>query len=124
MPADLTTIRRLNVLTLFQQWAEERIAAGEHPKGLETGFAEHLGLSSSTWSMAKSGSRPIGNRLAHQIEANCGKPAGWLDQEREQEGLTQAEQQAVALFLKTWRATNADGRKKLRQVLKDWTEPR
>ncbi len=120
MPADLTTTRRLNVLSLFQQWAEERIAAGDQPKGLETGFAEHLGVSSATWSMAKSGKRAIGNRLARQIEVNCGHPAGWLDEEREPQGLTHAEQQFLALALKTWRDTNSDGRKKLRQTLKDW----
>jgi hypothetical protein len=116
----ITTIRRQNALSLFQQWAEERIAAGEPPKGLESGFAQHLGIGGATWSMAKSGSRPIGDKLARQFEHRCDKPEGWLDEEREPQGLTQSEQQFLALALKTWRETNADGRKKLRQTLKVW----
>jgi hypothetical protein len=33
------------------------------------------------WSQIKS-SRPIGDKLARQIEKHCGKVAGWLDEER------------------------------------------
>jgi hypothetical protein len=118
--SSITTIRRQNVLSLFQQWAEERIAAGVPPKGLESGFAEHLGISGATWSMAKSGSRPIGDKLARQFEHRCSQPEGWLDEAREPQGLTQAEQQFLALALKTWRETNSDGRKRLRHALKNW----
>ena len=69
------------------------------------------------WSQIKS-SRPVGDKLARQIDQHCRKPAGWLDEEREAAGLTQAEQQFLDLALKAWRATNSDGRKTLRAHLK------
>lgn len=116
--APISTIRRQNATSLFQVYAEERIAAGDQPKGLEGAFAELLGISSATWSMAKSGKRPIGDKLARQIEHYTGKPPGWLDEEREAEGLTQAEQQFLASALKAYRETNSDGRKQLRQFIK------
>jgi hypothetical protein len=72
------------------------------------------------WSQIKS-SRPIGDKLARQIEQHCKKPSGWLDEEHEPAGLSQAEQQFLALALKAWRSTNSDGRKKLRSLLKDLT---
>jgi hypothetical protein len=115
------TIRRLNALALFQTFAEERITAGDPPKGLEAAWAARIGDSGATWSMAKSGARPIGDKLARQIERHCGKAAGWMDEEREPAGLTQAEQQFLALALKTYRGTNSDGRKKLKQWLKEFS---
>ncbi len=118
--SSITTIRRLNALSLFQTFAEERIAAGDQPKGLEAAFAAHLGVSGATWSMAKSGSRPIGDKLARQIEHSCGKEAGWLDEEREPQGLTAAEQQFLAMALQAWRSTNSDGRKQLRALMKQF----
>lgn len=95
------------------------MAAGDQPKGLESAFAEKLGVSGATWSMAKSGSRPIGDKLARQIEHHCSVDPGWLDEEREPLGLSQAEQQFLSLALKAWRSTNSDGRKRLRLLLKE-----
>jgi hypothetical protein len=115
-----TAIRRLNALALFQSFAEERITAGDPPKGLEATWAARIGVSGATWSMAKSGARPIGDKLARQIEHHCAKPAGWIDEEREPTGLTPAEQQFLAQALKAFRGTNSDGRKKLRQWLKEF----
>ncbi|PZP32427.1 MAG: hypothetical protein DI603_10375 [Roseateles depolymerans] len=112
------TIRRINALALFQSFAEERITAGDPPKGLESAWAARLEVSGATWSMAKSGARPIGDKLARQIEDHCGKAAGWLDEEREPAGLSAGEQQFLALALKTYRATNSDGRKRLKLLLK------
>ena len=116
------TIRRLNALALFQTFAEERITAGDPPKGLEAAWATRIGVSGATWSMAKSGARPIGDKLARQIEHHCDRPAGWLDEERAAVGLTPAEQQFLALALKTYRATNSDGRKQLRQLMREFGE--
>ena len=31
------------------------------------------------WSQIKS-ARPIGDKLARQLESACGRPAGWLDE--------------------------------------------
>lgn len=116
--SSLSTFRRINAIALFQSFAEERIAAGVPPKGLESAWATALEVSGATWSMAKSGARPIGDKLARQIEQHCGKPAGWLDEEREPVGLSAGEQQFLALALKTYRETNSEGRKRLRQMLK------
>lgn len=119
MASSISTIRRQNVVSLFQQFAEERIAAGEAPKGLEAAFATKLDVGRATWSMAKSGERPIGDKLARQIEHRCQLEAGWLDEEREPTGVTQGEQQFLALALKAYRGTNSAGRKKLRALLKE-----
>ena len=116
--SNTTLERRRNALNLFQSFAETAMASGAPPKGLEQAFAARLEISPSMWSQIKS-ARPIGDKLARQIEQHCGKPAGWLDEEREPAGLSPSEQQFLATALKAWRATNADGRKKLRQFLKD-----
>ncbi len=116
--SDFTVPRRRNVLALFQAYAETAVSGGAAPKGLEQAFAATLEISPSMWSQIKS-SRPIGDKLARQIEQHCGKPAGWLDEEREAAGLSPGEQQFLALALKAWRATNSDGRKKLRALMKD-----
>ena len=114
---DPTVSRRRNVLVLFQAYAESAIATGVAPKGLEQAFAAHVEISPSMWSQIKS-ARPIGDKLARQIEQHCGKPGGWLDDEREAVGLTPGEQQFLALALQAWRATNADGRKALKAQMK------
>ena len=114
---DPIVLRRRNVLSLFQGFAENAVATGVAPKGLEQAFAAHVEISPSMWSQIKS-SRPIGDKLARQIEQHCARPAGWLDEEREAAGLTPGEQQFLALALQAWRATNSDGRKALRASLK------
>ena len=115
--ANITITRRKNALGLFQAYVEKALAGGAAPKGLEQSFAATLEISPSMWSQIKS-SRPIGDKLARQIEQHCGKPVGWLDEERETEGVSQAEQQFMALALKAWRSTNGDGRKALKEHLK------
>jgi hypothetical protein len=115
--SDPTVSRRRNVLALFQAYAEGAVATGTAPKGLEQAFAAHVEISPSMWSQIKS-SRPIGDKLARQIEQHCGKPAGWLDEQREAAGLTTGEQQFLALALQAWRATNAEGRKALKAQMK------
>ena len=121
--SNITLNRRRNALSLFQAYAEAAVASGAAPKGLEQSFAASLEISPSMWSQIKS-SRPIGDKLARQIEQHCGKAAGWLDEEREAEGLSQGEQQFLALALKAWRASNSEGRKKLRTSLKALAEGR
>jgi hypothetical protein len=115
--SNTTLHRRRNVLALFQSYAEAAVAKGAAPKGLEQTFAASLEISPSMWSQIKS-SRPIGDKLARQIEQHCAKEPGWLDEARETTGLSQGEQQFLALALKAWRASNSDGRKKLRNSLK------
>lgn len=111
-----TITRRNNALELFQDFAERSLAAGAPPKGLEQSFAATLQISPSMWSQIKS-ARPIGDKLARQIETLCGKPAGWLDEVRDTRAVTPAEQAFLDLALQAWRATNAGGRKALKARL-------
>ncbi|MBX3607673.1 MAG: hypothetical protein KF788_20535 [Piscinibacter sp.] len=112
-----TLTRRQNALSLFQDFAEKALAAGHPPKGLEQSFAATLQISPSMWSQVKS-SRPIGDKLARQIEALSGRPAGWLDVERANASPSPAESAFLELALAAWRATNSAGRRALRGHLK------
>lgn len=108
-----TVTRRLNALALFQAYAEKSLAAGASPKGLEQAFAATLEISPSMWSQIKS-SRPIGDKLARQIEQHQARPTGWLDEAREDSSPTAAEKALMELALAAWRSTNSAGRKALR----------
>jgi hypothetical protein len=119
---NITLNRRLNALALFQAYAEKALASGVAPKGLEQSFAATLQISPSMWSQIKS-SRPIGDKLARQIEALCSKPAGWLDELRADTAPTPAEAAFLELALAAWRATNVAGRKALRAQMKAIAEP-
>ena len=115
--ANTTITRRQNALALFQAYAERALASGAPPKGLEQMFAATLEISPSMWSQIKS-SRPIGDKLARQIEQHHGKPAGWLDEARESDSVAPAEKAFLDLALKAWRATNTAGRRALREQMK------
>jgi hypothetical protein len=114
---NLTIVRRQNALILFHEYAEKAMASGLAPKGLEQSFAAVLQISPSMWSQIKS-SRPIGDKLARQIEALCGRPAAWLDEHHASNALTPAEAAFLDLALSVWRSTNSPGRKTLRAQLK------
>jgi hypothetical protein len=114
---NITITRRQNALALFQGFAERALASGTAPKGLEQAFAATLQISPSMWSQIKS-SRPIGDKLARQIESACGRPAGWLDEARKEAVPSAAETAFLELALAAWRATNSAGRKALREHLK------
>ena len=115
--ANTTITRRQNALALFQAYAEKALASGAPPKGLEQTFAATLQISPSMWSQIKS-SRPIGDKLARQIEQHHGKPTGWLDEVRGNDSVTPAEKAFLDLALKAWRATNSLGRKALREQMR------
>lgn len=117
MDESLARKRRVNALSLFQAHAERAVAGGAPPKGLEQAFAAALQISPSMWSQIKS-SRPIGDKLARQIERHCGKPKGWLDDAREPDAPTPAERAFLDLALAAHRATDAPGRRALRAQLK------
>lgn len=92
------------------------MAAGAAPKGLEQAFAVTLQISPSMWSQIKA-SRPIGDKLARQIEKLSGKPGEWLDEARAMKVITSVEQAFLDLALAAWRATNRSGKKHLRAQL-------
>ena len=120
--SNITLTRRRNALALFQEYAERELSGGAPPKGLEQSFAAKLQVSPSMWSQIKS-SRPIGDKLARQIEAHCAKPEGWLDQDRDPAVLSEAEKAFLDLALRAWRSTNANGRRELRARLQAALRP-
>ena len=113
--------RRANALALFQAHAERALAAGAPPKGLEQAFAAALQISPSMLSQIKS-SRPIGDKLARQIERHCGRPLGWLDETHAADVPSPAERAFLDLALAAHRATDAAGRRALRAQLKTIVE--
>ena len=115
--AHITVARRQNALALFQEFAERALSAGASPKGLEQAFAAKLQISPSMWSQIKA-SRPIGDKLARQIEHACSRPAHWLDAARKEAGPSAAELAFVELALRAWRASDSPGRKALREQMK------
>ncbi|MBK6616174.1 hypothetical protein [Ottowia sp.] len=117
---DLHTIRKNNLLTAFQAFAEEQLGAGIPPKGLDQSFALLLRVSPAALSGHKSGKRPIGDRLTSQFEDALGRPKGWLSEEREPEGLTPAEQALISSLLNAHRRTNAEGRRRLKALIRDF----
>lgn len=119
--ANITVARRQNALSLFQSFAAKALAAGSPPKGLEQAFAASLQISPSLWSQIKS-SRPIGDKLARQIEHLAGRPHGWLDEAREPTAVGPAEKAFMELALAAWRASSRAERKALRERLVAATE--
>jgi hypothetical protein len=111
--ANPTITRRRNVLALFQGYAERALADGVAPKGLEQAFAASLQISPSMWSQIKS-ARPIGDKLARQIEVLSGKGPGWMDEVHGTAALTPSEKGFLDLSLRAWRNTYSTGRKQLR----------
>jgi hypothetical protein len=114
---NITVTRRQNALALFQAYAEKALASGVPPKGLEQAFAATLQISPSMWSQIKS-SRPIGDKLARQIESACEQRGGWLDEIRKDTAPSAAETAFLELALTAWRSTNSAGRKVLRDQLR------
>ena len=114
--SNITVARRRNALSLFQSFAEKSLARGLPPKGLEQSFAASLQISPSLWSQIKS-ARPIGDKLARQIEHLAGRPRGWLDEARESSAVSPAEKAFMDLALAAWRASSRADRKALRERL-------
>lgn len=76
LPVNPVERRHQQVLALWTRWRLQQLSQGAAVS--ERAFASHLGLSPSQWSQHKAG-KPLGDRLARQIEAACGVPSGWLD---------------------------------------------
>ena len=111
------------MLALYQDYAHDKLAQDESAKGLEQAFAASLEVSPSTWSQIKS-ARPIGDRLARQIEQHAGKPVGWLDEARgEVRAPDAAEERFVELARRAWNNANAKGKRALAHLLKQSLEP-
>ena len=120
---NITVLRRLNALALFQEYATSKIAAGEPAKGMEQAFAAQLEISPSMWSQIKS-SRPISDKLARQIESHTKQPSGWLDEPRGSAQPDPAEERFVALARAAWRNSNAQAKRELSRLIRDRSAPK
>lgn len=113
-----TLVRRHNLLSLLQHYVSEQVAAGAAPKGLEQGFAQHIQISPSMLSQIKR-SRPIGDKLARQIESHTDCELGWLDVPHE---VPAQPDDAMQAFLdaatRVWQASNAKQKRELRAWLR------
>ncbi|MFM8898430.1 MAG: hypothetical protein ACKOF9_00540 [Burkholderiales bacterium] len=110
--------RPLDERDLFQAYAEEALTAGLAARGFEQSFAAALQISPSMWSQIKS-ARPIGDKLARQIEKLRGQAQGWLDEPRDDKTLSAKERAYLDLALRAWRATDGGGRQALRLALEE-----
>jgi hypothetical protein len=116
---ELAVVRRLNLEVLRREFQTAQIAAGAKAFGLEAAFARQLEVSPAQLSQMRK-SAPIGEKLARQIEHHCGKPRGWLDEDRgEAQMPTPAEEHFVALARAAWRAANAKRKRDLRRLLQE-----
>lgn len=113
-----TVTRRHNALALFQDYAAQKIAAGEPAKGMEQAFAAELEISPSMWSQIKS-SRPISDKLARQIESHTGRPVGWLDEQHGSGQPDAAEERFIELARAAWRSANAHAKRDLVRAVRN-----
>jgi hypothetical protein len=122
---DIALVRRANVQALYREFAAR--ALGSSPSGavpprahgLEQAFAREMEISPSMWSMIKS-SRPIGDKLARQIESHAGRPEGWLDLQHEESAAEDAAlERLVGQIRAAWSGLNAQGRRELRRSVRE-----
>lgn len=115
----LSVLRRLNLLALLAEFAENLVARGTTTKGIDQSFAECIQVSPSMLSQMKSG-RPIGNKIARQIESHCKRPTGWLDMQHPDQKPTPGEEEFVNLARQIWRAQNAKDKRVLSQLVREF----
>lgn len=116
---NISVLRRVNLLLLLQEFAENWVATGTTTKGIDQAFAERIQVSPSMLSQMKAG-RPIGNKTAAQVEALCKRAAGWLDMQHPDQKPSPAEDAFVALARKIWRAQNAKNKRTLQHAVRDF----
>jgi hypothetical protein len=117
-PENTTLTRRKNLLCLLGAFVKEQVDMGVPPKGLEQAFAAKLQVSPSLLSQIKK-ARPIGDKLARQIEVACDMSLGWLDRPGDAPAEpTAAEQVFVEAARSLWRRSNAKQRRTLLKFMK------
>ena len=79
MPTTAET-RLANTLALLDAFKAEVGPNADDLHGVEAAFARKLEISQAQWIQLKRKHRSVGEKLARQFEAKCGKPKGWLDE--------------------------------------------
>ncbi len=130
----LTTaeIRLANTLALLDAFKAELGPNANDLHGVEAAFARKLEISQAQWTQLKKKHRSVGEKLARQFEAKCGRPNGWLDQAHPAptrqpqtspppklhlEPATPEERFAVDLFLTAFRANPAGVKTRLLDIV-------
>lgn len=72
--------RLANTLALLDAFKAELGPNADDLHGVEAAFARKLQISQAQWIQLKRKHRSIGEKLARQFEAKCGKPIGWLEE--------------------------------------------
>jgi len=75
------TNRRHNLLTLYTAFVSDAQKADPAASlaGLDKAFAARIQIANSSFSSYKSGARPMGGRIARQIESLLSLERGWMD---------------------------------------------
>lgn len=116
---DHTAARRGNLIVLMREYVEQYKADTDAKdfRGVEQAFARHIGVSPSVLSQLKK-SRAISNKLARQIENIFKRPLYWMDQPSQEP--SSAELAFVAMAREVWLAQNAQGKRSLAKVVRDF----
>lgn len=113
-----TLTRRRNLVVLLGGFVKEQVDMGVPPKGLEQAFAAKLQISPSLLSQIKK-ARPIGEKLARQIEVACGMALGSLDQPVDAPADPNAAELAfVDAARSLWRRSNGKQRRTLLRIMR------
>lgn len=117
--ADLSTIRRRNLLLALAEFSQRELAQGR--SGSALAFAEllqiHPTLLSKLRGASGKGSRDVSDQLARQVESRLSLSSGWMDEERTDAPMTPAETSFLDLALRAYRAGDAKTRRALRREL-------
>lgn len=116
-------VRRANLLSLYT--AHVAHAQAHNPAaslaGIDKEFAARIQIANSSFSSYKSGARPIGTRIARQVESLLELEPGWLDVPHGGPNLA-SEDKALRQFLKlaerAYKRANETQRGMLSDVLK------
>lgn len=99
--SDPHIVRRDNLLSLYAAHVAQAQASDPAASlsGLDKSFAQRIQIANSSFSSYKSGARPIGTRIARQVEALLDLERGWLDQPHDGTKIATEDKQLKA-FLK------------------------
>ena len=118
---NLHVVRRNNLLSLYSEFVASTLQndPSKSTHGLDRDFAALLQIANSSLSSYKTGGRPIGDRIARQIETLAGKASGWLDVDAVQPIDEETElQQFLKLAARAYKRLPSKERPRLFEMLK------
>lgn len=122
---EISVARRANILRLFSEFvaSEQAQNPGCSLSGMDRAFSLKIQVHNTYFSGMKSGARPIGDKLARQIEANTGKQKGWLDAPAESApAKSKTLQRLIDRVESAYLASDARGRRRLEAIISDFAK--